>query len=129
MTKPSEQLIQRLADGCAPGHETITDARNAVLVSYGVSDAFLKAVEEAVDKKPAINDKPKPALPVAFVSNHIEDGVPRSYAKYQLCRTKCGKHFIGTCRGGVWSMKAALDNRADVPIPDWMEVEYWVDLA
>jgi len=130
MSIPSEKLIHKLVEKYSPGWETITSARSALVASFESPDSLLAAIEEVLDEKPtsSINKRPKPAIPLAFVANHIEDGTPPSYGSYQLCRTKCGKHFIGTCRGGLWTMKTALGNVEDEPIPNDMEVEYWVDL-
>lgn len=128
MSKPSEKLIHKLAEEFCPGWETITSARSALVASFNKPGDLLCAIEKAMDEPVTINDRPKPAIPVAFVSNHIDNGGPRSYAKYQLCRTKCGQHFIGIRRGDTWLMKTSLDNKADTPIPEGVEVEYWVDL-
>ena len=70
----------------------------------------------------------EPPLQIVSASNHMVDGIPQSYEKFQLCRTKCGKHFVGYCRGGQWYYKCDIEGRKLSFVPDEYEVEYWADL-
>jgi len=128
MSKDFDKLIYRLAEKYCPGWETVTSARNALMISFRSPDDLLKAIEGEMKDNSIINDRPKPAIPIEFVSNHVKDGIPRSYHNYQLCRTKCGQHFIGICRGGEWWVKGPLAGGPDLNLPENLEVEYWVDI-
>ena len=61
------------------------------------------------------------------VDSVLNIGIPQSYKNMQLFKTKCGKHFIGYCRGDEWYYKSNHQGHFEL-LPDEFEVKGWVTL-